>query len=480
MVRFLMNNEPVEIQVHDPNMTVLAFLREQMKKTGTKEGCAAGDCGACTVVVASLCNDNQDISYRTINSCIALMSALDGKQLITVEDLARDNELHPVQSAMVKHHASQCGFCTPGFVMSAFSLYHNAANPGREDVVDALSGNLCRCTGYRPIIDATLEACEQPTADHFDDNKAKTLRALIALNEKQDSSDEPRLHMPANREALRAIKHQYPDAPLVAGSTDLALEITQQHRRFSRLISVAKVAELKRVERTSSVLTLGAALPLTQAMAEIVCDYPTLKELFTRFASLPVRNQATLGGNVANASPIGDSPPLLLALDASLKLDGGDTSRHVRVRDFFTGYRTTLLKETEWIDAIELPLPTSNQQIAAYKVSKRMEDDISAVCAVFNITVENNVVTELKTGFGGVAATPAVCAELESSITGKNWNDKATLEAGKTVLEKAFSPIDDVRASASYRKQIVVNLWHRFWLEHQSEGKIETRVVNHA
>lgn len=480
MVRFLMNNEPVEIQVRDPNMTVLAFLRERMKKTGTKEGCAAGDCGACTVVVGSLSNDNQDISYHTVNSCIALMSALHGKQLITVEDLTRGNKLHPVQSALVEHHGSQCGFCTPGFVMSAFSLYHSTTKPRREDVVNTLSGNLCRCTGYRPIIDATLQACEHPKTDQFDDNKTSTIRALIALNEERENAVEPCLHMPENRKALRDFIQCYPDAPLVAGSTDLALEITQQHRRFSRLISVAQVRELKRVERTTKLLTLGAALPITKAMGEITRDYPTLRELFTRFASLPVRNQATLGGNVANASPIGDAPPLLLALDANLRLDDGDTVRSVRARDFFTGYRATLLKKNEWIDAIELPLPRSNQRLAAYKVSKRMEDDISAVCAVFNAIIENHTVIELKAGFGGVAATPAICQQLESSIAGCDWRDKATLEAGKAVLENAFTPIDDVRASANYRKQLVVNLWHRFWLEHQCEEKITTRVVQHA
>ncbi len=480
MVRFLLNNEPVELQVKDPNMTVLRFLREQQRKTGTKEGCAAGDCGACTVVVAAPSEDGLSLTYTTINSCIALLSSLHGKQLITVEDLAEKQTLHPVQASMVEHHGSQCGFCTPGFVMSAFALYHNAAEPNREEVTDALSGNLCRCTGYRPIIDATLSACADKTEDKFDAQQAETLRKLAALAQQNSPAADSKLLMPATRVALKAAIAANPDAPLVAGSTDLALEITQKNKQYTCLISLSQMAPLKAIASDENGIHIGAAVPLTEAMQTITHHYPSLKELFTRFASLPVRNQATIGGNVANASPIGDTPPLLLALNAQIVVDDGSTERTIAARDFFLGYRKTALKAGEWISRISLPLSAANQHLAAYKISKRMEDDISAVLAVFNVNIENGIVAGVATGFGGVAATPVSCEALEKTLTGMNWQDAACITTGKQLLTEAFNPIDDVRATAAYRKQVAGNLWHRFWLENQTNNIIETRVVTHA
>lgn len=480
MVRFLLNNEPVELQVTDPTMTVLRFLREQQKKTGTKEGCASGDCGACTVVVASPNEAGDKLIYRTINSCIALMSSLHGKQLITVEDLADKQQLHPVQASMVEHHGSQCGFCTPGFVMSAFALYKDAAAPTRENVVNALSGNLCRCTGYRPIIDATLAACESRQDDKFSELEAKTLKALANLSQAFSVNATPSLLMPGTRKALRSAIQANPDAPLVAGSTDLGLEITQQHKAFETLISLSQMASLRQVTEDDNSFTIGAALPLSEAMTVITAHYPGLQELFTRFASLPVRNQATLGGNVANASPIGDTPPVLLAVNATIIADDGESVRDIAAKDFFLGYRQTALHSTEWISAIRFPKPTSQQRLTAYKVSKRNEDDISAVCAVFNVTIENDTVISIDSGFGGVAATPVTCAALASALTGKLWSDKQCIEAGKNVLASAFNPIDDVRASARYRNQVLANLWQRFWLEQQTSNRIETRVSYHA
>ncbi len=480
MVRFLLNNEPVELQVNDPNMTVLRFLRERQRKTGTKEGCAAGDCGACTVVVASPSDEGNSLSYTTINSCIALLSSLQGKQLITVEDLADKQALHPVQASMVEHHGSQCGFCTPGFVMSAFALYHNASNPQREEVVDALSGNLCRCTGYRPIIDATLSACADKTDDKFDAQQSQTLEKLATLAQQSTPAVNAKLLMPATRVALKAAIAANPDAPLVAGSTDLALEITQKNIQFECLISLSQMAALKTISSDDQGIHIGAAVPLSQAMETLIQFYPSLKELFTRFASLPVRNQATLGGNVANASPIGDTPPLLLALNAQIIVDDGNAERMIAAKDFFLGYRKTALKAGEWINRITFPLPVANQHLAAYKISKRMEDDISAVLAVFNVVIEDGVVSKVSTGFGGVAATPVHCAPLEQALINQNWQDAACKTTGKQILTDAFSPIDDVRATAAYRKQVLGNLWHRFWLENQANNAIETRVVTHA
>ncbi|MBU2978928.1 xanthine dehydrogenase small subunit [Alteromonas sp. C1M14] len=480
MVRFLLNDEPVELQVNDPNLTVLRYLREQQSQCGTKEGCAAGDCGACTVVVAAPTPTGDELQYRTINSCIALMSSLHGKQLITVENLGNAKSLHPVQQAMVDNHGSQCGFCTPGFIMSAFALYHSSVEVDREEAIHALSGNLCRCTGYRPIIDAALSACAQRQPDQFDAQKEQTISALLKLGSSCADKDAQALIMPTNRQQLADAMASHPLAKLVAGSTDLALDITQGQQQFDTLISLSQMAELKQIEITEHTLEIGAMAALNDVACAVTEVYPQLQELFTRFASLPIRNQATLGGNIANASPIGDTPPVMLALEASLVLDNGEECRTVAARDFFTGYRQTVMAKNEWIRRVIIPKKQPNQRVAAYKISKRQEDDISAVCAVFSLTIENHVVTKLTSGFGGVAATPVCCPELEQALVGLTWSDPTCLATGKQILANAFSPIDDVRASAAYRKQVLANLWHRFWLEHQTDNLIPTRVVSHA
>lgn len=485
MIRFLINQDTVELEEARADLTLLQYIREHRKKTGTKEGCAAGDCGACTVVLAEPDAKNPNtLHYRTVNSCITLMSAVHGKQLILVEHLSNNDDLHPVQAALVEYHGSQCGFCTPGFIMSMFALYHSNTKPNRDDVLHALSGNLCRCTGYRPIIEATLAACAQAPNDQFTQNAITTLKKLKALSGLEDASDMQlgtgHILMPTTREALRDAIEQNPDAQLVAGSTDLSLQFTQQLKNVSKLISLCHIDALKQCTTTEHSLTIGAAVPLNDAAPLMLKRFPQVAELITRFASLPIRNQATLGGNVANASPIGDTPPLLLALNAVLHIDNGIAIRKLPISEFFVGYRKTKLAFNEWISAIEIPLLNSFQKIAAYKISKRFEDDISAVCAVFNVTVENNVIVNISAGFGGVAATPVQCNALNNALVGKPLSSQECLTLGKQILHDAFAPIDDVRASAAYRKTVLANLWHRFWLENQTENKIETRVVQHA
>lgn len=479
MIRFLINHDIVEIEEARADLTLLQYIREHREQTGTKEGCAAGDCGACTVVLVEPSKSHADtLHYRTVNSCITLMSAIHGKQLLLVEHLASDNQLHPVQQALVDHHGSQCGFCTPGFIMSMFALYHTNSKPNRDDVLQALSGNLCRCTGYRPIIDAALSVCEQAPDDQFSRRATETLAKLNSLSDSNLGTDN--ILMPASREALRDAMATHPDAQLVAGSTDLSLQFTQQLKNIDKLISVSHVDGLRDCTKTEHSLIIGAASAINDVSPKLLSHFPQAAELITRFASLPIRNQATIGGNVANASPIGDLPPLLLALNATIHIDNGLTVRTVPINAFFTGYRDTVLKQGEWISAIELPLLHSNQHVAAYKISKRFEDDISAVCAVFNVTLDNDKVVAISTGFGGVAATPVQCVALSDALVGRTFSSSECLNLGKQILEEAFSPIDDVRASADYRKAVLANLWHRFWLEHQANNEIETRVVVHA
>jgi xanthine dehydrogenase small subunit len=480
MISFLLNDKVIEITQQDADLTLLNYLREEQNLCGTKEGCASGDCGACTVVVADVNSDGNKLNYSTINSCITFLSAINGKQLITVEHLADPEKLHPVQQALVEKHGSQCGFCTPGFIMSMFALYHDTVDVNRHSVELALSGNLCRCTGYKPIIDAALTSCNTAANDKFKQNQDATIQQLQMLAKKAQTSGIPGLYMPRNREELASLVETFPHARLVAGSTDLALEATQMNKKLPELISLSRVDGLNDVKDTEAGLSIGAAVPFSKVEPLLFENFPELKELIWRFASRPIRNQATIGGNVANASPIGDFPPVLLALDAKVCLDDGENRRIIPADQFFVEYRQTAMHQHEWIESIYLPKPSANTTIRAYKVSKRLEDDISAVCAVFSIAVDNGHIVDLSTGFGGVAATPVSVSLLSEKLMGRNWSDRQTMLLGRDILQSAFDPIDDVRASAEYRNQIVANLFQRFWLETSQQIVINTRVSDYA
>nr|WP_218169428.1 xanthine dehydrogenase small subunit [Pseudomonas gingeri] len=468
----------------DPNLTVLNYLREHLGKPGTKEGCASGDCGACTVVVGELHTDDsgtERIRYRSLNSCLTFVSSLHGKQLISVEDLKHQGQLHSVQKAMVECHGSQCGFCTPGFVMSLFALQKNSEAPDSHKAHEALAGNLCRCTGYRPILAAAEQACCNKPADQFDAREAQTIARLKAIAPTETgelNSGDKRCLVPLTVADLAELYGSHPEARLLAGGTDLALEVTQFHRPLPVMIYVGNVAELKRVETFDDRLEIGAATPLSDCYAALKAEYPDFGELLQRFASLQIRNQGTLGGNIGNASPIGDSPPLLIALNAQLVLRKGSGSRTLALEDYFIDYRVTARQESEFIEKIIVPRASAEQRFRAYKVSKRLDDDISAVCAAFNLRIENGVVADARIAFGGMAAIPKRARACEAALVGAAWN-LAGIERACRALAEDFTPLSDFRASKEYRLLSAQNLLRKYFIELQTPH-IETRVTTYV
>lgn len=479
MIQFLLNRELRTEHALDPNVTVLNYLREQVGKTGTKEGCASGDCGACTVVVGEL--DGERVRYRTLNSCLTFVSSLHGKQLITVEDLKHQGKLHSVQQAMVDCHGSQCGFCTPGFIMSLFALQKNSSGFDKGATMEALAGNLCRCTGYRPIIDAAEQACCQKQPDQFDAFESDTVAKLKSIAPRETAelnSGDKRCLVPLTVADLADLYAANPEARLLAGGTDLALEVTQFHRELPVMIYVGHIEDMKRIEVTDEAIEIGAAAALSDCYEALSHEYPDFGELLHRFASLQIRNQGTLGGNIGNASPIGDAPPLLIALGAQIALRQGNTRRILPLQDYFLDYKVTARQEAEFIEKIIVPRKQANQAFRAYKVSKRLDDDISAVCAAFNLTIEDGVVRDARIAFGGMAAIPKRASACEAALVGSAWYP-GVIERACVALGEDFTPLSDFRASKEYRLLTAQNLLRKFFLEQQSP-EVETRVTAYA
>ena len=470
-IHFIRRGELVTLENVPPTRTLLQVLREDLKCVGTKEGCNEGDCGACTVVLGEAV-DGQ-LRYTSVNSCIRFAHAIDGKALWTVEDLAQPGgALHPAQQSMVDCFGSQCGFCTPGFVMSLFATYQNRVCQGeavtRELALHDLSGNLCRCTGYRPILDAAQAMAALPSVQ-LDETRLLSKLEQTSYIIRRPIADFS-YQLPKNLAELLKTRSQHPKAQIVAGGTDVGLWVNKLHMDFEQVIDVTQVAELRRIERYPRHIAIGAAASLNDAFAALAQDRPQLKAFADRFAGLPVRNSGTLGGNVVNGSPIGDSMPLLIALNTSIVLmrwaNGKAVHRELKIEDFYTGYRKTVLQADEVLAWIKVPLPKPGEFLRAYKISKRFEDDISAVCLVINLNVDRGLVTLAAIGAGGVAATPARAVKTEALLRGKPWAQALATEA-QAALRAEFTPISDMRASGGYRSQVLGNLLQRFWLESQ-------------
>jgi xanthine dehydrogenase small subunit len=478
-IRFYYQGKVQELAGVAPTRTVLQHLREDLHCTGTKEGCAEGDCGACTVVIGSL--ENGELALKAVNSCIQFAPTLDGKALFTVEDLQQaGGALHPVQQAMVECHGSQCGFCTPGFVMSLWGMYlkQEGRQPTRCQIDDALSGNLCRCTGYRPIIDAAHRMIELPHVGFDRAALAAQLQELRRDTMASYSVGGQNFFAPRTLDELARVRAEHPDALLLAGSTDVGLWVTKQLRDVGDIIYLGHVDALKAINEAGGMIEIGAGATLDDAYRAVCKHYPEqLSEMWQRFASLPIRNAGTLGGNVANGSPIGDSMPWLIALGAELVLRGPNGARAMALEDFYLGYQKKDLQAGEFVQAVRVPMPKHGVQFRTYKLAKRFDQDISAVCAAFAFRIDGGVVLDARIAFGGMAATPCRARRTEALLAGRHWSEE-TLKAAMAELALDYSPLSDMRASSAYRMKAAQNLLRRYWFETRSEQPLAQGAVN--
>ncbi|MFZ4521975.1 MAG: xanthine dehydrogenase small subunit [Bacteroidales bacterium] len=475
-IRFVFDDRIVEVEFSEttgfkPTTTVLNFLRSFSAHKGVKEGCAEGDCGACTVVLAEI-GENGKLVYKTVDSCLVFLPMIHGKQLITIENLAFYKEkhkiLHPVQKMLVDSHGSQCGYCTPGVVMSLFGLFKNHHNPPRETIEDALTGNLCRCTGYQSILEAAQKACSGVGKDHFSQYEPGIIELLLEIKSNRETFRKKRGRQHYTKpftleEALR-VKKEYPSATVISGSTDVALRQTKKKELLAAIVDLSGVEELQYCHETADAYVIGAGLPLEKVRRFAEERLPALNNILKVFGSLQIRNMATLGGNVGSASPIGDSLPLLISYKASVKIRSLDAERICPVGDFITGYRKTLLHDDELIIEIIIPKHSADTKVMSYKVSKRREMDISTVSAAFRLTLAQGKVSEIILAFGGMAPVPIRAIKTEEALFGKEWTLKAVEEA-MPVLIREFTPISDARAEAEFRNTAATNLLLKFFVE---------------
>ena len=476
-VRFVSRGQVVTVAPDVPHtMTVLEYLRTRLRRTGSKEGCAEGDCGACTVVVADAGPDGR-LRHRAINACILFVHQLDGKALFTVDDLADGDRLHPVQQAMVETHGSQCGFCTPGFVMSLFAYYKNHATPDSNSLKDALAGNLCRCTGYRPILEAGAKMYVDDRNDRFAPQEAALLKQLSDLKRERmldHSTPAGSFLAPRTAAELTETLAQLPQGEswILAGGTDVGLWVTKQHRLPRSIVYLGRVAELQQIADHGDCIEIGAGVTYTDAFASIESLHPSFARMLRRLGSTQIRNSGTIGGNIANGSPIGDSMPALIALGATLRLQSKSGIRDIPLEDFFLAYRRTALQPGEFVASVTVQKPGKSSRVGIYKLSKRFDQDISAVLAAFHVVLDGDVVKTARLAFGGMAGIPARAKKAEALLTGKRFAPDEIEPAG-TALAEDFTPMSDMRASAEYRLLAARNLLRKFCTE-VSSGKTIT------
>lgn len=480
-IRMIRKGKLVEIAAVGPTETLLDYLRLRERACGTKEGCNEGDCGACTVAIGSY--EDGKVVYRPVNACIQFLGQVDGKEVVTVEDLAEDGRLHPVQQAMVDHHGSQCGFCTPGIVMSLFTLYHAAERDGvppRGAINDWLAGNLCRCTGYRPIVDAARAACAGPPSDAFASAGERTAGVLQFLSDGDDvfiGDDDAFFAAPRSLAGLSRLTTRHPDATLVAGATDVGLWVTKQFRPVRKVIHLGRVRGLDHIEDLGDAVLIGATATFEAAMPWLAAIDPDLGELFRRIGSRQVRASGTVGGNIANGSPIGDSPPALIALGATLELIDGSENRAIPLEDFFIDYGKQDRRAGEFVAGILVPKLKPGQIFRAYKISKRFDQDISSVMGAFLLTVENGVIREARIAFGGMAGTPKRAPTVEARLVGAEPAKAPTWHDAMEAFATDYAPLSDMRASASYRLETARALLAKALVEAAGAPTARTRVV---
>ena len=475
IIKFVLENKIYEIKNPDPNETILNYIRLKLKKIGTKEGCAEGGCGACSIVLGEL--KKNKIIYKSINSCIAFVPSLERKQLLIIEDLKTKNgSLHPVQSAMVKYHGSQCGFCTPGFVMSLFAMYKNHSSYNNQIIQDSIAGNLCRCTGYRPIIDAAKSLNNVNKFDQFKKNEKKTISLLKKIKQKNISINylKKKYFAPRTIYELNKVIKKYPNAKLLSGGTDVSLIVTKQKKDIDNIIYLNSINELNYIRNNNTYIEVGATTPLIKFESFIKKYYKDFNSILKRYGSIQIRNTATIAGNIATASPIGDTLPLLLSLDASIVLQDIKKKMTIPLKNFFISYRKTRLKKGQFISSIKIPIFKKNI-FKAYKISKRIDDDISSVCGSFNLEIVNKKIKNIRIAYGGMAPIPKRAINCEKILLNSNFSESIILKAKKT-LEKDFKPIDDMRASSSYRMEVAKNLLTKCFLEIKSNKLIR---LNH-
>lgn len=471
IVKFVLNNKICELNNPDPNQTILNFIRTKLKKTGTKEGCAEGGCGACTVVLGEL--KKNEIIYKAINACIAFVPTLQGKQLLVVEDLVTEKgDLHPVQEAMVKYHASQCGFCTPGFVMSLFSMYKNHNSYNNELIKDSIAGNLCRCTGYRPIIDAAKSLNKIDKSDQFKKNKKNTIKLLKKISLKNISIENKgkKYFSPRTIKELKKVIKKNSNSHFLSGGTDLSLIVTKERKDINNIINLTDIDELDFIKEKNNNIEVGAATPLIKFEKFILKYYPDFNSVLKRYGSVQIRNVCTIGGNIATASPIGDTLPILLSLNSEIVIETTKNKKILPLKNFFLSYRKTRLKKGEFIYSIKIPI-YKNNVFKAYKISKRFDDDISSLCASFNLEIVNKKIKKAIIAYGGMAEIPKRATNCENFLNNTNLS-LDSFEKAKNFLEKDFRPIDDMRATKDYRIEVAKNLLIKFFLEIKSNKLI--------